>query len=295
MMLVGKGASADGSVLLAHNNDLSGKEASVLRKYPAQDYESNDSVAFPSGRIIPQFEHTYGWMALQLAAGFAEGDAVAINEQGVCIAGGVALKADRNSRAVEADPLMPSGLNGGVRYIALQRSITARECVKTLGDLYTTYGVTYPGGVGIADSSEIWYIESGGGHTWAAIRIPDTCYWVQANGYRIENVDPSDTMNFYCSPELLSFCCEHNLWNPREGEFSFAKAFGGGRQEQNLKPCYDSRRIWQAIEILSPSLKMDANQHEFPLFLVPDVKIDLAYYGTAMKEHLLKIELMTRE
>ena len=274
MLLVGKKASMDGTVLLGHNNDLTGEEPSIVVKYPAQDHLPYDSVRFPSGLALPQVLHTLEWMALQIAEGFKEGDAVAINEYGVCIAGGVALKADRNSRAAKADPLIKNGLTGGIRYIALQRSKTARECVRLLGSMYNRYGVTYPSGVGIADSSEIWYVESGGGYSWAAVRVPDSCYWVQANGYRIGPVDPNDTMNCYCSPDLKEFCFSNELWNG-ESEFSFAKAFGGGRLERNEKPYYDSRRIWQALQLITPSLELAPNQNEIPLYLVPDQKISL--------------------
>ena len=49
MLLVGKNASADGSVLLAHNNDLIGDEPSHLVKFPANKYAHGDSINFPSG------------------------------------------------------------------------------------------------------------------------------------------------------------------------------------------------------------------------------------------------------
>ena len=96
-----------------------------------------------------------------------------------------------------------------------------------IGSLYTKYGVTYPSGVGIADPHEVWYMESGGGKSWAAVRVPDSCYWVQANSYRIGTIDPGDTLNVMTSPGLLEFCEETGPWNPEEGAFSFKKAFGG--------------------------------------------------------------------
>ena len=69
-------------------------------------------------------------------------------------------------------------------------AIHARQCVEYLGNMYTEYGVSYPSGVGIADSREIWYMEQGGGRTWAAVRVPDDCCLVAANGYRIGEIDP---------------------------------------------------------------------------------------------------------
>ncbi len=275
MILVGKNASADGSVLLAHNNDLSGVEPSHLVKYPGESHSPTDSVSFPSGLRIPQTASTYAWLTLNILEGYAEGDAVAINEHGVAIAGGVALQPDRNSRAEIVDPLVQTGLTGGIRYIALQRSKTARQCVKMLGDFYTEFGVTYPSGVGIADTNEIWYIESGGGYSWAAVRIPDSCYWPQANGYRIDFVDPEDTLNYYCSPGLIDFCIANHLWNPGTGLFDFADAFGGGRSERNEKPFYDTRRIWRCIDLLNPSMAFKTDLEEYPAFLVPEEKISL--------------------
>lgn len=91
---------------------------------------------------------------------------------------------------------------------------TAREAACNLGDLYTTYGNAYQCGVGYADADEIWYIESGGGRCWAAVRVPDDAYWVQANGYRIGVIDPADTKNVMTSPDLLTFAKEHALWDP---------------------------------------------------------------------------------
>ncbi len=275
MLLVGKDASADGSVVLAHNNDLSGIEKSHLVQYARREYTSVDSVYFPSGLVIPQANVTFAWMSLEIEKGYDEGDAVAVNEYGVAIAGGVALKQDRNSRATKADPLIKNGVTGGIRYIALQRSETARQCVKMLGEFYTQFGVTYPSGVGIADASEVWYIESGGGHSWAAVRVPDSCYWAQANGYRIGYVDTEDTLNYYCSPKLLTFSKNRGLWNPEKGEFDFSDAFGGGRYEKNKKPFYDTRRIWRCQDLLNPGLMLKSNQNRYAEFLVPHENISL--------------------
>lgn len=271
MILVGKDASADGSILLAHNNDLYGNEASMIEKFPRMKHNPGDVVKFPSGLEIPQASETYEWMVLRIFSGFAAGDAVAINEYGVAIAGGVAQGGDRNKKGVEADPLIKKGLNGGVRYIALERSKTARECVELMGQLYTQYGVTYPSGVGVADSKEVWYIEAGGGHQWAAVRVPDDSYLAIANAYRIGEIDINDKANFLAGPNLLDFAKEKGLWDPAKGPFNFAKAFGGGRVNEN--PYYDSRRVWRGLQLLSPGVKLNPDEKELPIFLKPDEKV----------------------
>ncbi|UCG50810.1 MAG: C69 family dipeptidase [Candidatus Latescibacterota bacterium] len=285
MILVGKGATADGSVLLAHNNDLTGEEPSLIEKNPRQKHAPGDVITFPSGLEMPQIAETFEWLVLRIAEGFAEGDAVAINEFQVAIAGGVALGRDRNEKAKKADPLVKRGLTGGVRYIALQRSRTARECVALVGNLYNRYGVTYPSGFGVADPQEIWYIESGGGHTWAAVRIPDDAYWVQANGYRIGTIDPGDTANTLTSPDLFEFCEKHGLWDPGKGPFSFRSAFGGQYAKTEGEEYYNRRRVWRAMDLLSPSLELDAEAKEYPMSALPEKKVTLEKLFEILRDH----------
>ncbi len=285
MILVGKDATTDGSVLLAHNNDLSGTEVSLVEKHPRREHALGETVVFPTGLEIPESPMTFEWLVLRIAVGFDEGDAVAINEHQVAIAGGVALGRDRLKRAEKADPLVTGGLTGGVRYIALQRSKTARECVEMVGRWYTRYGVTYPSGFGVADPDEIWYIESGGGRSWAAVRIPDDCYWIQANGYRIGVIDPSDTLNVITSPGLLDFCKTQRLWNPEEGPFSFKTAFGGKYNSTPGKVRYNTRRVWRGMDILSPSLDLDPDADEFPMTARPDLPVSIETLAGILRDH----------
>jgi dipeptidase len=285
MILVGKDATTDGSVLLAHNNDLTGQEESLIDKRPRQRHAPGEMVTFPSGLEIPQVSETFAWMVLRIAEGFKEGDAVAINEYQVAIAGGVALGRDRIKEAERVDPLVEGALTGGVRYVALQRARTARECVKIVGGMYGLYGVTYPSGFGVADPNEVWYIESGGGRTWAAVRVPDDAYWVQANGYRIGVIDPGDSVNVLTSPGLLEFCKRRGLWDPAEGPFSFKKAFGGKYRTTPGKKFYNTRRVWRGMDLLSPSLGLDPESDEFPATAVPDDKISVAMLCSVLRDH----------
>ncbi|MBL7138174.1 MAG: hypothetical protein ISS17_05335 [Bacteroidales bacterium] len=79
LLMAGRGATATGQVYLAHNNDLSGEEASML--------------------------------VLQIYKGFAEGDSVAINAHGVAIAGGKAheLWDSAQSTFYFGSPTIPEG------------------------------------------------------------------------------------------------------------------------------------------------------------------------------------------
>jgi dipeptidase len=234
-------------------------------------HSEKDSIEFSNGLKIPQARETYAWMVLKIYKGYDEGDAVAINEHQVAIAGGVALKPDRSEWAIRNDPLVEHGLPGGIRYIAFERSKTARECVEMLGNFYSTYGVTYPSGVGIADPNEVWYIECGGGYTWAAVKIPNNTYMAIANGYRIGEIDTADKENVIVSPHLLELINEDENIKLKNGKFNFAETVGGGRSDYH----YNTRRVWSSIKLLSPSMKLNPNLKNFPMFIVPDEKITI--------------------
>lgn len=284
LIMAGNKTTRSNSVLLGHNNDLNGNEFSFLKKHSRQKHDSSEFITFQNGLKIPQINITPEWMALQTKKGIKEGDAVAINEYQVAIAGGVSLQNDRNDRAKKYDPLIDTGVTGGIRYVALQRASTARECVKLIGEFYNKYGISYPSGIGIADKNEIWYMEAGGGHHWAAIKIPDNACWIQANGYRIEHIDTGSNA-VMTSPGLLEFAKENGLWNPEEELFSFKKVFGGATLESEKNPYYNTRRVWRAIELIAPSMLAEPNQKNFPLFIRPDSKLDIQDIMRVLKDH----------
>ncbi len=273
MILAGKDATADGSVLLAHNNDLPGNIASLIQIIPGQKHEPGEMVIFKNGLKIPQAAQTFRMLMMNCYYGFSEGDAVAINEYQVAIAGGMSLKGDQNQNAQEADPLIKTGVSGDIRYIALQRSKTARECVEIIGKMYSTYGISYPSGVGVADPNEVWYMEAGGGKCWAAKRVPDDAYLAVANGYRIGAVDFDDKKNFIYPPYLKKFAIKKGLWKTNQKVFHFAKIFGGQKQTENNY--YNARRVWRVQQLLTPSLEQDPNAFTHPVMLKADKKITI--------------------
>ena len=65
-IVVGKDASADGSVLFGHNEDDFGDQILNLYKVPAKDHNQNEFVEFKSGTKIPQQSRTNGFIWIQL-------------------------------------------------------------------------------------------------------------------------------------------------------------------------------------------------------------------------------------
>ena len=277
LIMVGPEASSTGQVLLAHNNDLTGTEASMLVRVPAEE----------EMKILPDDALSFGpacdMLVLQTNKGFAEGDAVAINEHGVAIAGGLSMKKDRSHRATLADPLVKEGLGGGIRYYALQHARTARECVEIIAACYNRYGISYPSGTGIADDKEMWYLESGGGHSWAAMRIPANTYFVGANSYRIEMVRFSDTVNYMWSPNLPELARETGFG--QNGTFRFADFFGGGRKETYGNNRYNTLRLWRAVTLLTATWHPSPDDQQFLPFLIPEKKITPERCFEVLRDH----------
>lgn len=279
LLMAGKEATVNGQMLLAHNNDLTGIEASMLEKIP-HDKEIISLSAKAGNYGIPA-----SLLAVEINKGFAEGDAVAINEYGVAVAGGLSLKKDRNKFAENIDPLVPSGLGGGIRYFALQHAKTARQCVEIIGDCYDKFGIAYPSGVGIADTNEIWYLESGGGKSWAAVRIPNDCFFVAANSYRIADIDFSDSANYIYSSNLPYLYERYVKSKEPDAKFNFAEFFGGGMKEKEGNNYYNTRRLWRAISLLKPAAKLSADAETFPLFIHPDKPVSLGICFSILRDY----------
>lgn len=283
MILAGCGATPDGRVISGHNNDLQAHNAGLFELLPHALHDEG-IIELSSGARIPQPRETKRCLILKTWRGYAEGDAVAVNEDQVSVAGGVDLGHDRNEAARRADPLVPAGVSGAVRYIALQQSAGARECVERIGEYYTKYGVSYTCGIGITDTREAWYVEAGGGSCWLAVRVPDDCYMSQANSYRIGEVDLSDGKNVIASPGLLDFCRSNGLWDPAGGPFHFARAFGGRMAANPKLRHFNSRRAWGTMRLFNPSMNLDPGAGEYPLFLKPEKKLTAAAVMSALRD-----------
>lgn len=284
MLLAGYRATADGSVLVAQNKGSEIQEGPFINRYPRQQHDSAEIIRLQNDLEIPQTNISMSWISLQTKNGIMEGDAVAVNEHQVSIAGTVSLESDRNEKAREADPLEADGITAEFLYLALERARTAREYITLLGEYFNKYGIAQAKGIAIADKREVWYMETGGGQHWAAIKIPDDAVWLQANGYRIGNVDPDDD-DAMASPGLQEFARENDLWNPNEQLFDFADAFGNKMQNEEGMDSFNGLKIWRAINLLDSTLRVTPDQREYPQFIRPQNKVDLPELISVLRDH----------
>ena len=66
-------------------------------------------------------------------------------------------------------------------------------------------------GIAFADTDEIWWLETIGGHHWMARRVPDDVYVMMPNQLGIDAFDFTDTKNYLCSKDLQEFVATYHL------------------------------------------------------------------------------------
>lgn len=270
-VFAGKKATADDSVMVARNEDVSSAWSKHVKVFPRKTHKSGEKLKFVTGLTVDQPKVSYKYIAIPdwdpSKGPFEE---AGINEYGVAIS--ATNSAYANKKAEASDPFVKKGVSESViPTLILPRAKTAREGAELLGQYIEKYGSAEANGVAIADKNEIWYFEVGTGHQWVAERVPDNAYLIVANGLRIDNVNLSDTKNFMGSKTLISHAVEKGLIpnNDKDNnqKFDFAGTYGDIGQK------YNTRREWWGQKTFTPSINQDAELTRYPLFMIPDQKI----------------------
>ena len=275
-IMVGKKASADGSVMTSHTCDSWYR--TWMQVVPARDYERDTVTAIYDGRmhtqsaqdstkmyrkgVIPQVRHTYRY--LDTAYPCLNEKQLAIGE--TTISGRDTLQNKKGMFMIEE-----------LERIALERCATAREAIRLMGDLVKRYGYGDSGEcLTIADKNEVWIFEVFGegpkktGGVWAAVRIPDDEIAVSANISRISRLDLADTDRYMASDNVFDVAKKLKLWDGK-GEFCFWKVYSGGNYFGEKKNY--SVREWYIMDQLAPSLHLCDTVAELPLSVRPDQKV----------------------
>lgn len=314
-IMVGREASADGSVLMARSND--GNIMSWIEYMPALQFNAGTEIPMYSVRpMLGTIEQT----AEQIRKGF---DLVGylpmpsetyqmivtrgrwydrtlggINEHGVSIA--LEYLSFNPMLASRQGLVGPGGAGHWTTSMianALMRSKTAREAVEFMGWMAEEYGYQYfldpaaGSGQFVADKDEIWMMYTAGpgfdwepasgkkGAVWVAQRVLDDQVVVHANACRIGKIDLSDTENFMASDNIYSLALELGLWFEDE-EFIFHEVYGLPKSRGS------ELRVWGGYHLIAPSLNLTMetdNDHRFPLAVTPDEKLDVADLLTIMR------------
>lgn len=288
VVVVGKLASVDGSVINSHNCD--GGYDTGLMVVPAADHPEGTMVPVLWGNLravpapvvkgeIPEVSHTYQYFHI----GYPIGNEYQVFHGEHTIGGNPACRAtDLSDAIMEIEQLQIHGL---------QRAKTARESIQVMGQLAEEWGYSDGAEVlAVSDPNEVWVFEIFGvgpawkkdsgkpGAVWCAQRVPDDHIYVSPNMSRIDKVDPTDTENFMVSPHYLETAIELGIYDPDSGrEFSWRETYGYIWPRMQTAMSSRAVRLWRALTLLAPSAEgpggygwVFGQQSDYPFSVKPD-------------------------
>ncbi len=312
--IVGKKASADGSVFVTYNADSYGAFM-PLYHYPAARHETGEMrkvYEWDTNKFlgeIPEVPETYNVIGNS-------------NEWQVTIG-----ETTFGGREEMADS---TGIidYGSLIYIALQRSKSAREALQVMTSLVEQYGYYSEGETfSVADKDEAWMLEMMGcgpdrGKSkervvWVAVRIPDEAVAAHANQSRITKfldgryvqVKMKDLLNpktfakaerilqktkaqslVVCSDNVVSYARAMGWFDGNDADFSYNAAYA--------KPDFSGRRycearVWSFFNRFSDDFSeyvpyaagKEEHAKEMPLWIIPNKKVSLQDLRDAMRDH----------
>lgn len=246
-VIVGKQVTKDGSVMLAHNEDLANYCAHHYVYVPPAKHELGEVITTLGGATIPQVTETYGYSATKIFdKTYVPGDITSgINEHQVAVANNMSYRREAPAELPKQGRIIWTELT----QIALERSKTAREAVKVIGDLVHTYKLGSDSGAifAVIDGNEGWWVEVTLEGQWVAQRVPDNSFGVRANIFRIGEIDFADSNNFMYSDDLIDYAQKMGWYNEKE-VFNFARIYAA---PEKLHDPYNTRRQWRAEELLN--------------------------------------------
>jgi dipeptidase len=279
-IVVGNNASADGSVLFAHNEDDRGLQIVNYYKVPRMNHEPGEIITLSTGAVISQVSETFSFLWFEMP-GMHFADSY-MNEWGVVIS------SDACGSREDEPQLTDGGIGYWLRRLVAERAKTAKQGVKIAGNLlselgYKSSGRTYV----IADTNEGWMLSAVYGKHWVAQRIPDDMVAVIPNYYTIGRVDLADTNNFLGSPDLIDYAIERGWYKTeRDGEFHFARTYSS---PENLRHPGNIHRMWRGVNLLVE--KKYTREDDLPFAVKPEKKVTVSDLMTVLRDHFLGTEL----
>ena len=283
--IVGKAASADGSVICTYNADSYGMFGTLVH-YPAAthaqgemrqiyDYDTKEYHG-----AIPEAPVTYNVVGN-------------INEYQVTI--GETTFGGREEM-VDTTGLIDYG---SLMHIALQRSKTARQAIETMTSLAEKYGYCSEGETfTICDPNEAWVMEMmgmGAGSrsvVWVAVRIPDNAICAHANQSRIYTFNQKDKDNVLFSKDCISYARRMGWFSGDDADFSFCETYA--YPDFTGRRCCEAR-VWSFFNHFADSSEMSkylpfvegkADEWEpMPLWIIPNRKVSVRDVMACMRDH----------
>ena len=287
-VLITKGASKDGSVLITYSAD-SHQLYGELYFTPGGSFKRGsllDIVEWDTGKYLGQIDQirkTY------TTVGNMNAHQVMITE---------------TTFGGRSELYDPKGIMdyGSLIYVTLQRAKSAREAIEIMTELVAEYGYASSGeSFSIGDKDEVWIMEMIGkgpqekGAVWVAVRIPDGYISAHANQSRIDRIDFDNPENWLYSKDVVSFARKMGYFEGTDEEFSFCDAYAP-IDFSGMRGC--EARVWSAFNILGGGMIGDKKAEEYldfamgynpenkmPLYIKPAEKVGVKEVADVMRDH----------
>ena len=290
-IVVGKQATVDGSIIIARNEDTDGaNDPQNMARIPPRKAAS----LFVSNSIQNSNNNRFKWDMPPNALGYLafpnwqsvgkpslSFEETGINDYGVAISATETIF--NNAAALKADPyLETTGVTeDAVTSVVLPYATSAKEGVRLLGRVIEQAGAGEGFGVAFSDRNEAWYLETGSGHHWLAMRIPDNSFFISSNQGRLQQADLGDPMNAMASPGLIDFAIKNGLYDPKLGEFNFFKCCISNTEHDKT---YNYPRVKTLLHQLG-GVTYEPDDGLYPVFVEPANKLSVADVIKALRNH----------
>ncbi|VDG30841.1 peptidase U34 [Lactobacillus agilis] [Lactiplantibacillus mudanjiangensis] len=278
--LVGKNASVDGSTMIARAED--GGDGPNPQKFVVvtPDQQPKTYHAILTSVTVPLPASPLSYTAtpdVDSSAGIWAGAGI----NGANVAMTATETITTNSRVQGADPFVANGLGeADFLTIVLPYIHSARAGVQRLGALLEKYGTYEANGIAFSDCDEVWYMETLGGHHWAAMKIPDDAYVIAPNRLNIDQFDIKSDMTL-CSADLEAFIVEHHL-NPDLKGLNLRHTFGSATIKDTA---YNNPRAWYVQQHFTPTSNRTPIDQELPFIQRASRKLTVSDVKWALSSH----------
>lgn len=280
-LLITKGASKDGSVMITYSADSYNFYGELYHYKPA---------IYPKGATLEVYEWDTGKYLGNIPQAPQTYNVIGnMNEHQLVIAE-TTFGGRRELRNKE-------GLidYGSLMYITLQRAKSAREAINVMTKLVDEYGYYSSGeSFSIGDKNEAWILEMIGkgrgikGAVWVARKIPDGYLSAHANQSRITTFPLNDPENCVYSKDVITFAREMGYYSGSDEDFNFAETYNpldfGGIRFCDARVWSIFRRANSKMDKYLPYIKGES-LNRMPLWIKPDKKISTHDAMQLMRDH----------
>lgn len=273
-IVVGKDASADGYVIMAHNEDDSPPQVVNHLKIPRISHRPGQKVKLVNGGQVDQVEETWEYIWSEMP-GMIFSDSY-LNQWGMCVA------SDRCPSREDNPDITDGGISYMLRRLVAERAKSSREGVRIAGELVERFGYDSSGRTYIiCDPEEGWLFCAINGKHWLAQRVPDDEVAMVANTYTVHEVDLSDTLNFLGSSDIIEYSISRGWYDPeKDGHFDFASVYS---DPDAVSDSNNFCRQWSGLKHVAAN-QVSLNQ-ELPFSVKPERKLDVKSVMQILRDH----------